>query len=254
NQIEKGAAMLDICFIGSERGESTDMKAFLEQGLEKLDVPLMIDSLSYTVLEETLQQVCGKSVINSVNLLKGEKSIEGVAALALRYGAAIVAGTIDEKPKGGMALTGEQKVEVAARMFDLLSGKFGVHLSNIIIDPLVFPVISKGKRFIGAAKETIEGLRLIKKHLPGTSTLVGVSNISFGIPGRAGMVLSSVFLHHAQQTGLDFAIANPEKLLVYSSIGGRERELSEDLIFSGGDGPLKNFTSFYSGFGEKLRN
>ena len=161
-----------------------------------------------------------------------------------KYGAAVVVGTIDEV---GMAVTREKKLEVAKRSYELLTQKWGIAPEDIIFDPLMFPVGTGDEQYIGAAEETIEGIRLIKQELPGVLTVLGVSNISFGLPPVGREVLNAVYLYHCTQAGLDYAIVNTEKLERYASIPEEEIELANDLIYRTNDATLAKFTEFYRG-------
>ena len=150
----------------------------------------------------------GKAIINSINLEDGEERFKTIVPLIHRYGAAVVVGTIDEK---GMGVTAERKLEIAKRSYDLLVHKYGFKPQDLIFDPLVFPVGTGDEQYIGSAKATVEGIRLIKEQFPDTQTILGVSNVSFGLPPVGREVLNSVFLYHCTQAGLDYAIVNTRK-------------------------------------------
>ena len=152
--------------------------------------------------------------------------------IAKRYGAALVVGTIDEDPVSAQAFTRERKLEVAKRSVRLLTEKYGIPVEDIIIDPLVFPCATGDENYIGGAVETIEGVRLIKENIPGVKTVLGVSNISFGLPASAREVVNSVFLYYTTKAGLDLAIVNAEKLERFASIPELERRLTEHLLFN----------------------
>ena len=138
--------------------------------------------------------------------------------LITRYGAAVVVGCIDEDPVQGMAVTGKRKLEVAQRSYELLTKKYGLAPEDLIFDPLVFPLGTGDQNYIGAGHETIEGVRLIKQTLPECKTILGISNVSFGLPPAGREVLNSVFLYHCVKAGLDMAIVNSEKLERYATI------------------------------------
>src|SRR6202044_263489 len=124
------------------------------------------------------------------------------------------------------------KVEVAQRSHKLLTEKFGIHAENIIFDPLVFPCATGDENYIGGAVETIEGIRLVKQHLPYLRTGLGISNVSFGLPAGAREVVNSVFLYHCTKAGLDLAIVNAERIERFGSIPEGERKLAEVLLFN----------------------
>ncbi|WP_078430828.1 methionine synthase [Alkalihalobacterium alkalinitrilicum] len=242
SQVKKGAHIIDICLADPDREEKEDMEHFLKYVVNKVKVPLMIDSTDEEVLELALTYSQGKAIINSINLEDGEERFEKVIPLVHRYGAAVVVGTIDEE---GMAVTAKRKLEVAKRSYDLLVNKYGLQPSDIIFDPLVFPVGTGDEQYIGSAKETVEGIRLIKEALPECLTILGVSNVSFGLPQVGREVLNAVYLYHCTQAGLDYAIVNTEKLERYASIPENEKQLSDKLLFDTNDETLAEFTAFY---------
>ncbi|MDE2489392.1 MAG: homocysteine S-methyltransferase family protein, partial [Elusimicrobia bacterium] len=235
-QVRSGAHVVDLCLANPDRDEKADMIAFLERVARKVKVPFMIDSTDAAVMEEALKRCAGKALLNSVNLEEGEERFERVLPLVHKYGAALVVGTIDEDKTMGMALTRERKLAVAKRSFDLLTGKYGMAPEDLVFDPLVFPAGTGDRNYWGSAVETIEGLRLIKKELPRCKTVLGVSNVSFGLPPAGREVLNSVFLHHCVEAGLDLAIVNAEKLARYSQIPDEEKKLSWDLLSWKGPG------------------
>lgn len=243
-QVKNGAHVIDICLANPDRDEVEDMKNFMQEVVKKVKVPLVIDSTDEQVMETALKFSQGKAIINSINLEDGEERFDAVMPLVKKYGAALVVGTIDEI---GMAVTREKKLEVAKRSYQLLTEKWGMSPEDIIFDPLMFPVGTGDEQYIGAAEETIEGIRLIKEQLPGCLTVLGVSNVSFGLPPVGREVLNAVYLYHCTQAGLDYAIVNTEKLERYASIPEEEIKLANDLIFNTSDETLAVFTDFYRG-------
>lgn len=241
-QVKNGAHVIDICLANPDRDEVEDMRNFMPEVVKKVKVPIVIDSTDEAVMEEALKYCQGKAIINSINLEDGEERFDAVMPLVKKYGAAVVVGTIDEI---GMAVTRERKVEVAERSYKLLTEKWGIAPEDIIFDPLMFPVGTGDAQYIGAAEETIEGIRLIKEKLPRVLTTLGVSNISFGLPPVGREVLNAVYLYHCTQAGLDYAIVNTEKLERYASIPEAEIKLANDLIFRTNDQTLADFTDFY---------
>lgn len=241
-QVKNGAHVIDICLANPDRDEVQDMRDFMPEVVKKVKVPIVIDSTDEKVMEEALKYCQGKAIINSINLEDGEERFDAVLPLVKQYGAAVVVGTIDET---GMAITRERKLEVAKRSYDLLTKKWGIAPEDIIFDPLMFPVGTGDEQYIGAAEETIEGIRLIKQELPGVLTVLGVSNISFGLPPVGREVLNAVYLYHCTNAGLDYAIVNTEKLERYASIPEEEIKMADDLIFRTNDETLAKFTEFY---------
>jgi 5-methyltetrahydrofolate--homocysteine methyltransferase len=244
-QVKNGAQVIDICLANPDRDEYTDMQRFLPFMAGKTRAPLMIDSTDARVIELALTHCQGKAIINSINLEDGEERFAAVVPLLHTYGAAVVVGCIDEDPEQGMGVTRERKVAIAQRAYDLLVNTYGVQPQDIIFDPLVFPVGTGDENYIGSAEETIEGLRLIKAAFPLSKTILGISNVSFGLPSAGREVLNSVFLYHCTQAGLDYAIVNTQRLERYASISEVERRLSEDLLFWRGADPIGAFTAFY---------
>ena len=243
-QVKKGAHIVDICLADPDSDEIEDMENFLPYVINKVKVPLMIDSTDEKVIERALTYSQGKAVINSINLEDGEERFESIAAIIHKYGAAVVVGTIDEK---GMAVTAERKLEVALRSYDLLVNRYGISPNDIIFDPLVFPVGTGDEQYIGSAAATVEGIKKIKEKLPQCLTILGISNVSFGLPPVGREILNSVFLYHCTQAGLDYAIVNTEKLERFASISENERSLAEKLLFETTDEVLAEFTAFYRG-------
>ncbi|HUP57627.1 MAG TPA: methionine synthase, partial [Bdellovibrionota bacterium] len=244
-QVKSGAQIVDVCLANPDREEMADMRAFLEQAIKKVRVPLMIDSTDEKVIEMALTYCQGKAIINSVNLEDGEERFEKVAPLARRFGAALVVGTIDDDPVQGMGVSRERKLAIAEREFDLLTKKYGIPAEDIYWDPLVFPCATGDQQYTGSAVETIEGVRLIKQKFPGTKTVLGISNVSFGLPAAGREVLNSVFLYHCVQAGLDLAIVNSEKLERYASIPDEEKKLAEDLMWNRGSDPIAAFAAHF---------
>ena len=246
-QAKNGAQVIDICLANPDRDEYADMQRFLPHVAGKIRVPLMIDSTDARVIELALKYSQGKAIINSINLEDGEERFETVIPLVKTYGAAVIVGCIDEDPEQGMGVTRERKLAIATRSYDLLTQKYGIPPEDIIFDPLVFPVGTGDENYIGSAEETIEGIRLIKEALPRTTTILGISNVSFGLPNAGREVLNSVFLYHCTQAGLDYAIVNTQKLERYASISEEERRLANDLLFWHGADPIAAFSTFYRG-------
>jgi len=244
-QIRNGAHILDVCLQDPDRDEAADVAQFLDLVSKKVKAPIMIDSTDASVIELALMRLQGKSIINSINLEDGEERFQLVVPLARRFGAALVVGCIDDDKQQAQAITKERKLEVALRSAKLLTEKYGVPIEDIIFDPLVFPVGTGDQNYIGSGAETVEGVRLIKEALPGAKTVLGISNVSFGLPAAGREVLNSVFLYHCVQAGLDMAIVNSEGMERYGSIPEEERKLAEDLIWYQGDDPVAAFADHF---------
>jgi len=231
-QVRNGAHIVDVCLQSTDRDEIKDIPPFYEKLIRKIKVPIMIDTTDPRAVELSLTYCQGKSIINSINLEDGEEKFERTCPIARTYGAAVVVGCIDEDKLQAQAFTRERKLAVAERSYKLLTGKYGLPPENIIIDPLVFPCATGDANYIGGAVETIEAVRLIKERLPHVKTVLGISNISFGLPAAAREVVNSVFLYYCTKAGLDLAIVNAEKLERFASIPEEERRLAENLLFN----------------------
>jgi 5-methyltetrahydrofolate--homocysteine methyltransferase len=231
-QIRNGAHIVDVCLQSSDRDEMLDIPPFYEKLIRKIKAPVMIDTTDPKAVELALTYCQGKAIINSINLEDGEEKFERMCPIAKAYGAALVVGTIDEDKVQAQAFTRERKLEVARRSVDSLTNKYGIPATDIVIDPLVFPCATGDANYIGGAVETIEAIRLIKQNVPLVKTILGVSNVSFGLPAAAREVVNSVFLYYATKAGLDLAIVNSEKLERFASIPEEERSLAENLLFN----------------------
>ncbi|MEW9698837.1 methionine synthase [Paenibacillus sp. SI8] len=242
NQVKNGAHVIDINLQDTDIDEAYAVEEFMQQVVKKVKVPLMIDSTYDHIIELGLKYSQGKAIINSINLEDGETKFAGILPLIHRYGAAVVCILIDER---GQAVSREAKIEVATRSYELLTQKYGMNPEDIIFDPNMFPVGSGDPQYIGSAVETIEGIRMIKEKYPAAKTILGLSNISFGLPDAGREVLNSVYLYHCTKAGLDYAIVNTEKLERYASISETERKLAEDLIYNTNDETLAQFVAHF---------
>ena len=231
-QVKGGAHIVDVCLQSTERDEKKDIPVFYEKLIRKVKAPVMIDTTDPTAIELALTYCQGKAIINSINLEDGEEKFERVVPMAHDFGAAVVVGCIDEDKLQAQAFTRERKLAVAQRSYKLLTEKYGLGPEDIIFDPLVFPCATGDENYIGGAVETVEGIRLIKQALPDVRTILGISNVSFGLPAGAREVVNSVFLYYCTKAGLDLAIVNTEKLERFASIPQHERDLAENLLFS----------------------
>ncbi|HEY2548526.1 MAG TPA: methionine synthase [Candidatus Acidoferrum sp.] len=231
-QVKGGAHIVDVCLQSTERDEKKDIPPFYEKLIRKVKAPVMVDTTDASAIELALTYSQGKAIINSINLEDGEEKFERVVPIAHDFGAAVVVGCIDEDKLQAQAFTRERKLAVAQRSYELLTEKYGLGPEDIIFDPLVFPCATGDENYIGGAVETVEGIRLIKQALPDVRTILGISNVSFGLPAGAREVVNSVFLYYCTKAGLDLAIVNAEKLERFASIPQHERDLAESLLFS----------------------
>jgi 5-methyltetrahydrofolate--homocysteine methyltransferase len=242
-QVESGAHVLDVCVALTERADEAEQMSKIVKLLSmSVEAPIMIDSTEASVIEAALEHVPGRAIINSINMENGRERIDKVVPLAKKHGAALVALTIDEV---GMAKTRERKLEVARKIYDIVVGEYGLAAEDLIYDDLTFTLATGDVEWIASAVETIEGIRLIKRELPGVFTSLGVSNVSFGLAADARAVLNSVFLHHCVEAGLDMAIVNPAHVRPYAEIPETERALADDLIFNRRPDALQRFIEHY---------
>ena len=246
-QVKGGAQICDVNLQNADRDELYDIDRFYDRMIRLVKAPIMIDTTDPVAIERSLTYCQGKSIINSINLEDGLEKFEIVTPLARKYGSALIVGCIDEDKEQAQAITRERKLEIARRSYTLLTTDYGIRAEDIIFDPLVFPCATGDRNYIGSAVETIEGVRLIKQEIPHAKTVLGISNVSFGLPDAGREVLNSVFLYHCTKAGLDLAIVNSEKLERYASIPDEERRLAEDLLWNRGDDPIARFAAHFRG-------
>jgi 5-methyltetrahydrofolate--homocysteine methyltransferase len=244
-QEREGVHVLDVCVDYVGRDGVRDMKETIKRYNAVLNKPIMLDSTEVPVIEAGLKLCSGKAIINSINLEDGRKTLDPKTKLAKKYGAALVALTIDEK---GQADTAQWKFEIAKRIYDIVVNEYGIPPTDLMFDPLVFPVSTGMEQTRRSAIETFEAIRLIKQNLPGALTHVGLSNCSFGLTPYTRQVLNSMYLHYALEYGLDSAILHAAKIMPLSSIDERGKELCRRLLFddrSQGD-PLQELMAHYA--------
>ncbi len=248
DEARDGSHVLDVCvdFVG--RDGVRDMREVLGRFVRQIRLPIMIDSTDAAVLEAGLKLCGGKCILNSVNLEDGEERVARIVGLAKRYGAALVAGTIDEDKENAMARTAARKLAIALRLHDLIVVKHGLAAGDLLFDPLVLPISTGIEADRRNALETIEGTRLIKKHLPECHTVVGLSNVSFGLKPEARVVLNSAFLNELREAGLTGAIAHVSKILPRTRIADEKWNAAMDLIYDRrreGFDPLTAFVGLF---------
>ena len=247
DQVDSGAHVLDVCVALTERADEAEQMSKVVKLLSmSVETPLVIDSTEANVIEAALEHIPGRGIVNSINMENGRKRIDAVVPLVKKHGAAVIALTIDEI---GMAKTRERKLEVAKKIYDIVVGEYGLAPEDLIYDALTFTLATGDAEWIDSGKETVEGIRMIKRELPGVSTILGVSNVSFGLTPEARSVLNSVFLHHCVQAGLDAAIVNPAHIRPYAEISAREREMADDLVFNKRPDALQHFIEYFANVG-----
>ncbi|MBM9537197.1 dihydropteroate synthase [Desulfobulbus alkaliphilus] len=247
-QEARGAHVIDLCTAYAGRDEQLDMTTLVRMCARSLKAPLMIDSTSPECIEACLKLYPGRAIINSVNLEDGGINIRRVCRVVRKYGAAVVALTIDAQ---GMAMTSEDKLRIARAIHTIAVDECGLRSQDLLFDCLTFTVGSGDPSLSDAAVQTLEGIRRIKAELPGCMTVLGLSNISFGLAPQARRILNSVFLHEAVAAGLDAAIVDVAKILPLAGIAAEDRQISLDLLtdqrVAGEKDPLMRFIEHFSG-------
>src|ERR1700751_2520959 len=244
--VNDGSHMLDLCCAIVGEDEKGYITSILEKIATRVPAPILVDSTEADVVEEALKRIPGKAIINSINLEDGEKRTAKVLPMAKRYGAAVIALTIDED---GMALTADKKVAIAKRIYELATKKYGIRGVDLIFDALTLPISTGQEEYRTAGMETLAAVKRIKQELPEVKTILGVSNISFGLDAYPRRVLNSVFMHEAVDHGLDIAIVNYSKIYPLYKIPQQEVELARRLVFrdaSAGD-PLQVYMAHFAG-------
>ncbi|HEU5457130.1 MAG TPA: homocysteine S-methyltransferase family protein, partial [Terracidiphilus sp.] len=247
--VAEGSQMLDLCCAIVGEDEQAYMNAVLEKIATRIPAPILVDSTEANVVEGALKRIPGKPIINSINLEDGEKRTSQVLPMARRYGAAVIALTIDEQ---GMALTADRKVAIAHRIHALAVDRYGLRPEDLIFDPLTLPISTGQEEYRTAAIETLEAVRRIKLELPRCKTVLGVSNISFGLNAYSRRVLNSVFLKEAVDRGLDAAIVNYAKIYPLYKIPDAEVQLARRLLFQDQQAgePLQAYLAHFTGMGK----
>ena len=229
-QVEMGAHVLDLCTAMTERpDEAVQMETIVKKLAQSVEVPVMIDSTEPAVIAAALRAYPGRAIVNSINLENGRKRIDDVMPLVREAGAAVVALTIDET---GMAKTADRKFEIAKRIFDIVTSEYDLPPGALIFDALTFTLATGDAEFLDSAVATIDGIKRIKREIPGVLTSLGVSNVSFGLKPAARAAINSVMLHHCVDAGLDLALVHPQEITPYAEIDALERALCDDLVFN----------------------
>ena len=256
DQIKDGAHLLDVCIDYVGRDGVADAREIVGRFATASTIPLVIDSTEPPVVEAALEMIGGRAVVNSVNYEDGDgpgSRIRMMMPIVKEHGAAVVALTIDEQ---GQARTAEWKVRVADRLVRDLTGEWGMHPEDILVDCLTFPIATGQEETRRDALETIEAIRELKRLHPDVQTTLGVSNVSFGLNPAARVVLNSVFLHECVQAGLDSAIAHASKIVPMVRIPDEKRQVALDMVYDrrefAADGsvtydPLAKFLELFEG-------
>ncbi len=250
DQIKEGSHLIDVCVDYTGADGVADMEDIISRLATQSSVPIMVDTTEAPVAETALRWLGGRALLNSVNLEEGDGEgtrLDKFLTLAREFGSAVVATCIDEE---GQARTAEWKLRSAKAIHDLAVERYGLSSTDIMIDPLALPLSTGMEESRRDGIETIEGIRLIKKNLPGVSTVLGLSNVSFGLNPAARQVLNSVFLHECVEAGLDAAIVHASKILPLSKIDDHVREVCLDLVYDRrreGYDPLTELLGLFEG-------
>ncbi|MBN2601627.1 MAG: methionine synthase [Candidatus Marinimicrobia bacterium] len=237
-----GAHGLDLCVAYTGRNEIQDMHEAVTRIVRQVNLPIFIDSTDVTVIETALKLIGGRSVVNSINLEDGEGRSQHICQLAKRFGAAVIALTIDEE---GMAHDVDKKLTIARRIYDIAVNQNGLRPQDLIFDTLTFTLGSGDESLKDAGKNTIAGIKAIKTELPGVYTILGISNISFGLHSGSREILNSVFLKEAINAGLDLAIVNVQKIMPLYKIDQKDVDICLDLIYNRGSNALFSFINHF---------
>ncbi|MBU6414357.1 MAG: methionine synthase [Planctomycetes bacterium] len=243
-----GAHVLDLNVDYAGRDNARDMAEVVRRVVRQVNSPLMLDSTQIKTLESGLKHAPGKCIINSANFEDGDHKFDEICRLARIYSAALVIGSIDEDKEASMARTAERKLAIARRGYERAIRVHGLNPADLLFDPLVLPISTGLESDRRSALETIEGVRLIAKHLPDSQTTVGLSNVSFGLKPAARIVLNSVFLHELQAAGLTSAIIHFSKILPRNKISDEQWNAALELIYDRrreGFDPLQAFIELF---------
>ena len=249
-QEKEGAHVLDVCVDYVGRDGTADMDEIASRFATQATVPLMIDSTEPQVIETALQWIGGRAILNSVNLEDGDAPgtrLDRFLSLAREYGAAVVCTCIDEE---GQARTPEWKLKAAKAIHDIAVDRYGLEPGDLFFDPLALTLGTGMEESRGDGAATLEGIRLIKEHLPGVHTTLGLSNISFGLNPAARHVLNSVYLHEAAQAGLDSAIVHAARITPLARIPEEQKQVCLDVIYdrrTDDYDPLQELLSMFEG-------
>ena len=242
SQVEDGAHCLDVCVATTERSDELEfMKKLVKLLSLEIDAPLVIDSTDPNVIVASLEQIPGKPIINSINLEGDGNRFHSLAPLMAKYGVPAIAMCIGPK---GMAKTPQEKLETAELLYNT-GKKYGLKSEQFIFDVLTFTLATGESEFQDAAKNTLEGIKLVKQHFPNSFTTLGLSNLSFGLAPQARKILNAVFLYYAVKCGLDTVIINAKDVVPYSEINEKERKLAEGLIFNTHPNALSEFIAYF---------
>ena len=245
NQVEDGAHCLDVCVATTERSDEKEFMVKLVKRLSlEIEAPLVIDSTDPKVIEAAIRQIPGRPIINSINLEGSGDRFHQLAPLMVKYGVPAVALCIGPK---GMAKTPQEKLEVAELIYEIGTRQYGLKPWQFLFDVLTFTIVTGDPELADAAKNTLDGIRLVKQKFPECFTVLGLSNVSFGVSPNARKIINSIFLYHALQAGLDAVIINARDIIPYPEIDEHQKKLAEDLIFNRHPNALAELIAYFEG-------
>ncbi len=245
NQVEDGAHCLDVCVATTERSDEKEFMVRLVKRLSlEIEAPLVIDSTDPKVIEAAIRQIPGRPIINSINLEGSGDRFHQLAPLMVKYGVPAVALCIGPK---GMAKTPQEKLEVAELIYEIGTRQYGLKPWQFLFDVLTFTIVTGDPELADAAKNTLDGIRLVKQKFPECFTVLGLSNVSFGVSPNARKIINSIFLYHALQAGLDAVIINARDIIPYPEIDEHQKKLAEDLIFNRHPNALAELIAYFEG-------
>ncbi len=245
NQVEDGAHCLDVCVATTERSDEKEFMVKLVKRLSlEIEAPLVIDSTDPKVTEAAIRQIPGRPIINSINLEGNGERFHQLAPLMVKYGVPAISLCIGPK---GMAKTPQEKLEVAELIYETGTKQYGLKPWQFIFDVLTFTIVTGDPELADAAKNTLDGIRLVKKKFPECFTVLGLSNVSFGVSPNARKIINSIFLYHALQAGLDAVIINARDIIPYPEIDEQQKKLAEELICNRHPNALAELIAYFEG-------
>jgi 5-methyltetrahydrofolate--homocysteine methyltransferase len=229
DQVNDGAHCIDVCVATTERSDELEfMKKLVKRLSLEIDAPLVIDSTDPKVIIDAISQIPGRPIINSINLEGDGSRFHSLAPVMAKFGIPAISMCIGPN---GMAKTSDEKISVAKLLYET-GKKYGLKPWQYIFDVLTFTLATGEQEYANSAVETLRGISLVKKGIPGCLTTLGLSNVSFGLPPNARKIINSVFLHHALKAGLDTVIINAKDIIPIGEIKDEQIKLAEDLIFN----------------------
>ena len=241
-QVNDGAHCIDVCVATTERSDELEfMKKLVKRLSLEIDAPLVIDSTDPKVITDAINQIPGRPIINSINLEGDGSRFHSLAPIMARFGIPAISMCIGPN---GMAKTSDDKINVAKLLVDT-GKKYGLKPWQYIFDVLTFTLATGEQEYANSAVETLKGISLVKKEIPGCFTTLGLSNISFGLPPNARKIINSVFLYHALKAGLDTVIINAKDIIPIGEINEEQIKLAEDLIFNNHANALSDLIYYF---------